>query len=58
LKSKYVTLYCPNCMTEMHITRQHMNEIVKCLCGKNYMVISMNGKYKLAELTRDKMVEV
>lgn len=51
---KYEVAYCPNCRTEMHITKENRNSIVKCLCGKNFMVISINGKHDLCELVEGK----
>lgn len=44
---KYEKINCPHCMTEMHISRIHRNNAIKCLCGKKLMVISIDGKYSL-----------
>lgn len=51
---KYEVSYCPNCMTEIHITKEHRNSTIKCLCGKKFMVVSINGKYDLCELVERK----
>lgn len=50
MKCKYEKVNCPCCSTEMHISKVHRNDIVKCLCGKQFMVTAVNGKYKLCEL--------
>lgn len=47
---KYEVVYCPNCMTEMHITKEHRNRTIKCLCDKKFMVVATNGKYELLEV--------
>ncbi len=44
---KYEKVNCPHCMTEMHLSRIHRNDNIKCLCGKTLMVLFINGKYQL-----------
>ena len=45
---KYEVVYCLHCRTELHITKNNRNQVVSCLCGKKIMVVTQNGKYKLA----------
>ena len=51
---KYEVAYCTKCRTEMRISKEHRNSVIKCLCGKSFMVGSINGKYKLCELEERK----
>jgi hypothetical protein len=52
--SKYEVVYCPNCRTEMHIKKEHRNSVIKCLCDKKLMVVTMNGKSNLEVLSDEK----
>ena len=54
MRNKYETAYCSNCRTEMHISKEHRNSVIKCLCGKSFMVVGINGKYNLCELEERK----
>ncbi len=50
MKNKYETVNCPVCKTPHQINDTDRNRLIRCLCGKKFMIVAFEGKKELSEV--------